>query len=133
MLACYFNIAISRFITAAMALLRSGLAARPRPPAFAPVAPAPARQETEAAPPRLDLSTQMDRLFAVISECNRIAANAARNHATARAEIDQADYHLTRLVAADPVLQRISSRAQLARPQAALVAVEARPRLRLAA
>lgn len=83
--------------------------------------------------PRLDIKSQVDRLYAVISDCERLATHAARCHATARAELDQADYQLTALVAADPLLQRISTRARLAAPAKPRFESSTKPALRLAA
>ena len=87
-----------------------------------------------AMPQLLDTANQLERLFAVIADCEKLANRAARSHATARAELDQADYHLTVLVGADPLLQRISTRfaAQVV-PAARRAEASAKAALRLAA
>ncbi|KAB2846563.1 MAG: hypothetical protein F9K44_15125 [Hyphomicrobiaceae bacterium] len=105
---------------------------------------APARQQGEAirtvlapaapalSPCELDLTHQVDRLLAIITDCNRLASRAFQRQATAKAELDQADYCMSALYAEHPMLQGMSSRRRPAAP-AKLRQSAAQPALRLAA
>jgi hypothetical protein len=92
----------------------------------APDIPAPAPRD-------LDLSSQVERLFAVISDCQRLAVQASTRHATARAELDRADYHMSALLIENPMLQEICGRVRPSAPAELRRAPAARPAFRLAA
>jgi hypothetical protein len=127
-------------ILALTVVMLSGLALHARPPAFAPkpsrsraAGTAMLRATPAAARESLDVTGQMDRLFAIISDCERRASRAARCHASAKAKLDQAEYHLAALLASDPLLERISNRAPAVALVATRVESSSRPDLRLAA